>query len=221
MQFTHAPKQTRSLNTQEKLLLALEDMLAERFFEQITIRDLADQAGVATGTIYRRFKDKEALLPVLYQRFDHRQGEWAKTFWEDFDLRAEPDLASRIRHLTFKHLHFYQEHRPILRTIYLYMRLHGELSLENIDERRQFEYLELLKPVIEASINETQVEPNANQVKLFLLLLITSINERTLFGDLKPVRTLQMDNASFVTELTTALHAYLCSAQPRLTPQSR
>jgi len=47
-----------------------------------------------------------------------------------------------------------------------------------------------------------------------LLLLISSINERTLFGNLKPVRTLQMEEDAFVSELTTALHAYLCAGAP-------
>ncbi len=212
MSLIHAPKQTRSLDTQEKLLLALEEMLDERFFEQITIRDLAERAGVASGTIYRRFKDKEALLPVLYERFDRRQGEWAKTFWDDFDLHADTSVASRIRHLVIKHMHFYQAQRPIMRTIYLYMRLHGELSIENVDQRRQLEYQEMLKPVFEACANEAHVAPDENQFKTFLLLLITPINERTLFGNLKPVRALQMEDAAFVTELTAALRAYLCAS---------
>ncbi len=211
MQRVHAPKQSRSQDTQEKLLLALEDMLGERFFEQITIRDLAARAGVASGTIYRRFKDKEALLPVLYERFDRLMGEWAETFWDDFDLRAECSVPQRIEHLVAKHLRFYNEHAPILRTVYLYMRLHGELSLEDVDEARQSAYLRMLEPVFSALANEEYVEPGAAQVRLFLLLLLSSVNERTLFGDLKPVRTLQMDDETFVTELTAALQAYLSS----------
>ena len=213
MSLIHAPKQTRSLDTQEKLLVALEDMLSERFFEQITIRDLAERAGVASGTIYRRFKDKEALLPVLYERFDRRQGEWAKTFWDDFDLHADTGVAPRVRHLVEKHLRFYQAERSIMRTIYLYMRLHGELSLENIDARRQLEYRHMLAPVIEAAVREGNKEPHENQFKVLLMLLITPSNERTLFGDLKPVRTLKMSDTAFITELTAALQAYLCSQE--------
>ncbi len=215
MSLIHAPKQTRSLDTQEKLLLALESMLGERFFEQITIRDLADRAGVASGTIYRRFKDKEALLPVLYERFDRRQGEWAGAFWEDFDLSAETSVKSRIRHLIAKHLRFYETERPIMRTIYLYMRLHGELSLENVDARRQLEYQRILQPVIDAALSEGAAALDENRFKVFLMLLITPINERTLFGDLKPIRTLQMNDDTFVAELTTALRAYLNSASER------
>ncbi len=211
MTLIHAPKQSRSQETQEKLLHALEDLLAEKFFEQITIRGLAERAGVASGTIYRRFKDKEALLPVLYERFDQRLTAWADSFWDDFSLDAETDLWSRVRHLVLKHLVFYQEQKPILRTLYLYMRLRGELSLEDIDERRQAKYVEMLGPVISALIEEGEPAFRENRFKIFLLLLISSINERTLFDELKPVRTLQMDDDAFVDELTAALHAYLCS----------
>ena len=209
IKFVHTPKQARSKDTQEKVLQALENMLSERFFEQITIRELAARAGVASGTIYRRFKDKEALLPVLYERFDHLNSEWAKEFWDDFDLDAENSSTSRIRHLVAKHVSFYKAHAPILRTVYLYMRLYGELSLEDIDEKRQSSYQRMLEPVFAALASEEQVEPGADQVKLFLLLLLSSVNERVLFSDLKPVRTLKMDDEVFVRELTAALYAYL------------
>jgi AcrR family transcriptional regulator len=205
----HTPKQKRSQNTQERVLRALEEMLSERFFEQITIRDLAARTGVSSGTIYRRFKDKEALLPVLYERFDHMMDEWATEFWDDFDLDTERRIVPRLRHLVGKHLAFYKTHAPILRTVYLYMRLHGELSLTDIDEKRQSSYQHMLEPLFEALASKEMVEPSADQVRLFLLLLLSSINERTLFGDLKPARTLQIDDETFVTELTAALYAYL------------
>ena len=99
-ELVHTPKQTRSQNTQERVLRALEEMLSERFFEQITIRDLAARTGVASGTIYRRFKDKEALLPVLYERFDHklRNAKNKTSGWQALGLLqgACSDLAYRL-----------------------------------------------------------------------------------------------------------------------------
>ena len=89
----------------------------------------------------------------------------------------------------------------------------GEINeigdLEDIDEKRQSLYQHMLEPMLTALASEERVEPSADQVRLFLLLLLSSVNERMLFGDLKPARTLQIDDETFVTELTTALHAYL------------
>jgi len=43
--------------------------LAERGgFEAVRLRDVADQAGVALGTLYRRFRSKEALLVAALER---------------------------------------------------------------------------------------------------------------------------------------------------------
>ena len=215
----HSPKQTRSHDTQERVLRALEEMLSERFFEQITIRDLAARTGVASGTIYRRFKDKDALLPVLYERFDQTMSDWATGFWDEFDLDNERRLEPRVRHLVGKHVAFYKAHAPILRTVYLYMRLHGELSVENIDPKRQSLYGRMLEPVLSALASEEHVKPSVDKVKLFLLLLLSSVNERILFADLKPARALQMDDEAFETGLTAALQAYL-SLDSRKKPRS-
>ena len=81
MDLIHEPRQSRSQNTQERLLSALVLLLEERSFEQITIRDLAMRAGVSSGTIYRRFKDKDALLPVLYERLNDDLQAWSESCW--------------------------------------------------------------------------------------------------------------------------------------------
>ena len=216
----HAPKQSRSQDTQEKVLEALEALLGDRFFEQITIRDLAARAGVSSGTIYRRFKDKDALLPVLYARYNEVQVAWGESFWEDVDLDSEQGLAPRIRHLVSKHVAFYREHQHILRTVYLYMRLNGELSLENIDQQRQNLYVEMMGPVLTATSAEGLEPPSEEQFKLFLLLLLSSVNERMLFADLKPVRALPMSDEVFISELSAALYAYLSSEKLQTTSTS-
>ncbi|MEZ9823242.1 TetR/AcrR family transcriptional regulator [Shewanella sp. 10N.286.45.A1] len=48
-----APKQQRSLDTQ-RILQALHSCLADKFFEHISVKDIADVAGVSVGTFYRQ-----------------------------------------------------------------------------------------------------------------------------------------------------------------------
>ena len=55
----------RSQATQQKLLTALHLCLKDKFFEHISIKELAEHAGVSVGTFYRRFKDKESLLDAI------------------------------------------------------------------------------------------------------------------------------------------------------------
>ena len=51
-------------------------MVETKYFEQITIQEVAKEAGVSVGTFYRRFPSKEAALPALYQDFQIELREW-------------------------------------------------------------------------------------------------------------------------------------------------
>ncbi|WP_231615157.1 TetR/AcrR family transcriptional regulator [Pseudoalteromonas sp. SWN166] len=80
------PKQQRSQLTQQKLLKALHHSLKTKFFEHISIKELADYADVSVGTFYRRFKNKESLLPVLYQDFGVDLNNWVTQPGQDHEL---------------------------------------------------------------------------------------------------------------------------------------
>ena len=60
------PSQARSQRTMDEVYRALRELLRRKPFERITINELASEAGVAVGSIYARFKDKNALLAGLY-----------------------------------------------------------------------------------------------------------------------------------------------------------
>ena len=62
------PLQKRALATREKILDGLETLLERKEFEMISIAELAREAGVAVGSVYSHYKDKEALLPALLDR---------------------------------------------------------------------------------------------------------------------------------------------------------
>lgn len=204
MVLVHEPQQSRSRNTQERLLSALISLLEETSFEHITIRDLALRADVSSGTIYRRFKDKNALLPVLYQRLNTDLQTWSESCWTEFDLE-NTSVTERIRHLVEEHVRFYRQHLPVLRTLYLQMRVQGELSAEDVDIQRRETYQALLAPIIAALQAEGLERPGTARFKAFILILVTSINEYMLFPHLKPVRALSLPEEDFVEELSRVL----------------
>ena len=109
-----APRQRRSALTQERLLDALEALLDERVFEQISIQDIAAAAGVAVGTVYRRFRNKEALLPALYRRLDRHYDDWAQTVWNGHDAADGEDLRALLLRLVAAHVSFYRRNAPLL-----------------------------------------------------------------------------------------------------------
>ena len=71
------PKQARSRETHRKILGATLKLLEDRHFEAMTIAGIASAAGMAVGNFYKRFRNKEALLPHLYAEYNRRFGVFA------------------------------------------------------------------------------------------------------------------------------------------------
>lgn len=63
------PMQARALKTQQNLLDAFEKLLTQKSFLELTVAELAKEAGLTTGAIYRRFKDKNDVLQSAFERF--------------------------------------------------------------------------------------------------------------------------------------------------------
>ena len=73
------------------ILEAAERLFADGRFDEVLIEDVAVEAGVAKGTIYRYFADKESLyLTVLTEGFEELQRQIREV--------ASPDPVDRLEH---------------------------------------------------------------------------------------------------------------------------
>lgn len=61
------PRQRRALKTRTALLEAVESVVASDGHDAVTTTRIAAETGVAVGTIYRYFIDREALLLAAYE----------------------------------------------------------------------------------------------------------------------------------------------------------
>ena len=61
--------QKRSRDTRDRLLDAAEELLTNGGIDAATAPNIARRAGVAVGSLYRRFEDKDAVLKAVYERF--------------------------------------------------------------------------------------------------------------------------------------------------------
>jgi hypothetical protein len=145
----------------------------------------------------------------LYERYDHSLGVWAGSIWQSKRLEKYCDLKSRIDWVVKEHVRFYKEFAHILRTLYIHNRLHGEVSLPKPDVTRRDIYIVMLDPIWECLEQKAQSNLTADKVRCFILILLTTINERFLFDEDKHSSILKLDEKVFVRELTIALKAYL------------
>ncbi len=89
-----APKQARSEETLERILVAAEQLIGAKGFADASIPEIARRAGSSVGGFYARFRDKDARVRALEERFF--RDELARV--EALMQRARGrDLASIVR----------------------------------------------------------------------------------------------------------------------------
>jgi AcrR family transcriptional regulator len=104
-----APK---SEETRQRILSAALKLFHDRGFEAATMRDIADEAGVATGAAYYYFPSKDAIVMEFYRRSsDEMQGKIEEAL--DGASGLEDRLLAVIR---VKWAHF-APHRRIMRAL--------------------------------------------------------------------------------------------------------
>jgi len=96
----------------ERILMAAEELLSRKNYNHTSIFEIAKKAGVAEGTIYEYFENKEDLLFSLYENR-------MKGYSDTFDETLKPEKPeTKLRHILWHHLSWAQ-HNPRWSTVYL------------------------------------------------------------------------------------------------------
>ncbi len=82
-----------SQNKAEIILQAALEQFAEKGFHSSPVSELAHRAGVGVGSIYRYFKDKDALIHAVFKRVDV---ELQQAITQNFDPKL-PDQQQHIQ----------------------------------------------------------------------------------------------------------------------------
>ncbi len=129
--------------TEQRLLDAIGEMIAQDGFEQIGINAVAKQSGVSKILIYRYFDSVDGLMAAYIRRND---------FWINFsiDKPADTDLATYLTGILRQQVHILR-HNHTLRRLYRW-----ELSSKNdfivaLREQRETAGLKLIDKVAQLS----------------------------------------------------------------------
>lgn len=201
-------KQARSQQTQKKLLAALSDSLKTQFFEHISIAHITEQAGVSVGTFYRRFKNKEALLPYLYQDFSEQFKDWVSALEEN----KQGSLNDQIALLVTECNAFLHTHAGVLRTLHLNSRLYPEILTKSQLFERSHDYQQLAALLMTYSTEIRHSKPKI-ACEMAIFMLISNLIEKVLYSELTPAIASPLSEEENQQELTLALQNYLQSPQ--------
>lgn len=123
-------------------------VIAENGYHQAQVSKIAKQAGVADGTIYLYFKNKESILISL---FEEKMGNFTEKIREK--IEGNPDAISKL--LTLVKTHFHE----MSKDLYLAIVMQLEVRQTNIDLRLKInevlkEYLHIIDSILIEGVNE-------------------------------------------------------------------
>lgn len=90
------PQQARSRERVQRVLEAADHLLATGGFSALTVRRLADEAGVPVGTIYQFFVDKAGVVDALARRYIGEFDEMIELLVADAEARRWDDVVDTV-----------------------------------------------------------------------------------------------------------------------------
>jgi len=192
------PQQDRSLRTQKLLLDALERLLSSHSYDKLTVAQIATEAGLTTGAIYRRFKDKRSLLQASFERFLNQSKELQP---ERSAATANMNDKELIEFMIRSTLRFTIPYIPLMRAA---SALNDETSFELMRKARNSS-----SDWLAAQINSSTFEQEELRRRTrFAMRMITAVIRDTLLAG-PGVRQQGKSIDSMVSELTEMVLGYL------------
>jgi AcrR family transcriptional regulator len=207
------PIQARSRETVDRFALAAEALLRARPFEEIGVQDIVRRAGRPIGSFYARFASKEALLPLLYQRYHDGletlvAARLARVPWATLDLRRTVDAF-----VVFV-IALYTDRPWLTRALALFARTRPEALPSDLVERRRTVYAPVMAVLLRHRARIAHPDPEA-AVRFVVFLALSVAREKLLFAEAPQSRLTPMPRTALRNELARVVLAYLTIEAPR------
>lgn len=198
-------RQKRSVVTQNKILKSLSDCLKTKYFEHISIAELAEGAGVSVGTFYRRFKDKNTLIPLLYQEFGLELDSWVSCL--ELNTKVETQLIFEF--LTSEIVQFVSDRKGVFRTLHLYARLYPGLVPEDKMTERKKEFNRIAVWLAEGLFTKGASVQQKERAQMWVFIMVDTLIEKVLYNDVTPAMACELNTNDFAHQLSQCLlHDY-------------
>jgi TetR/AcrR family fatty acid metabolism transcriptional regulator len=126
----------------DAILRAAVEVFAERGYFGARMRDVAERAGVADGTLYLYFEGKEHLLVSLLEEHAHVFLVGARR-----DAAGSEDPREKLRRVVGRHLASLESDRALARVFQIELR-HSRRFLRKVAKGQVAAYLQLLREII-------------------------------------------------------------------------
>ena len=207
--------QQRSEEKRERILEAMDSLLRETPFAEISIAGIAARAGVAPATIYQRFSNRDATASILLELYFRRVEEWAmrpRPRRRSRKPAAEPGLYDALETAAGDAWDQTEALGHIMRPAYLYSRQRPDLvgpDWARLRDMARAGFLAFLTRHAADLPPDLQrgntLEQAADALGLFFNMMLAG---KLLHGD-EPGAALTQDRKSFARTLAQFAHRYL------------
>jgi AcrR family transcriptional regulator len=203
------PRQPRSRNTEERILRAFGELLAESRFEDVSVQQVAGRAGVSVGGFYARFGSKDdALLHLLYAGYVRDALQLAERVLDP--ARWEGAGIAPIAHAYFKLiLDAGHDHNVVLRELVSRTRVNPD-AVAGSDAWAAFRQgiHEPFRQLMAARMAEVDHADPAFALRFAFSACSSALRETVLFGHMAPSMG-PVDEATLARELARMFCRYL------------
>jgi AcrR family transcriptional regulator len=200
------PKRTRGRDTLDRIVEAASALLDEKEFADVSVAEIMARAGMSVGSFYTRFRNKAALLPYLYERYDTglvgttgsilRPEEWEGL-----------SLAERVARLVSLAVGSYREHKGLWRAILVHASPDDSIVTPAHRRRRRKLVRELAALLL--ARREELSHPSPEQAAEFALVLLFATCKDQILLEERSHGTPTVSDSRLKAELTRTLLAYL------------
>ena len=195
-QKTRIPKQKRSIETRNKILVAAKDQFAEHGFHGTNAKEIAATAGVSVGSFYSYFKDKKELFMEIFR--EHIEEKVVRILSEH---RVDPNDRRKsvyrlIKAMLESHDPYPQFHREVLAMRYSDPEV--ESTFNELDQRSLM-HVEKFIAQFSGQLRVTDIQTAARITVAAVEEIICSI---TIFGH-------EEDAERLLDGLADMIHRYL------------
>lgn len=201
-----APKQGRSRETLERILSATESLLEDEGLEAATIPRIAARARIAIGSVYRRFRDKDALMRYVFEGFFIKASEANRIDldppkWEQCNLKQI--LDSVIGGMVQGH----RQRRNLLRGLLMFLHEHKDDTFRRHAQNLMDESMERIQNLLLSKRSEI-CHPKAEVATGIIILAVSATLQERLLAAKSHVLN-RFSDQHITEELTTLAYAYL------------
>lgn len=206
-QLLQPAKQDRSRKTQDRILRATEKLLGKEPFESISVRRIIKEAGTTIGSFYARFRDKDALLPVLYAQYEEQlQSRLTRLQQSTTNALSLDEVAE----LVVQHfVDTFGEVPNLSRALYEYATRSPQAAESKKLARQRHKQYSFLFDSLLSFRNEITHDDPQRAVELGVYFMVVACRNRLLYPLAPQTRTLKISKKELKLELVRLLTGYL------------